>query len=70
MITYEKLLSKMKEKKITSYTVRKTGILGQATYKKIVSGGEISTKTISRLCEILDCQPGDILTYVPDDNDK
>lgn len=24
--------------------------------------------TLARICEILDCQPGDLLEWVPDDN--
>lgn len=28
--------------------------------------GDISTATIERVCELLDCQPGDIMEYVPD----
>lgn len=26
--------------------------------------------TLDKLCEALDCQPGDILEYVPDNDDK
>ncbi len=54
----------MKEKGITSYTIRRDKIIGQATYKKIVDGGDIDTRTIAKLCQLLECQPGDILEYV------
>ena len=26
--------------------------------------------TLSKICKVLDCQPGDLLKYVPDDEDK
>lgn len=26
--------------------------------------------TLSKICKALDCQPGDLLKYVPDDEDK
>ena len=65
-ILYDKLLELLKEKGITSYTVKKSGVIGQATWKKIHEGGHIDTRTINALCELLDCQPGDILEYVPD----
>ena len=26
--------------------------------------------TLQQLCEILDCQPGDILEYIPDENEN
>ena len=60
-IVYDKLLNLMKEKGITSYTIRQNNIIGQATLKKIKNGGDIDTRTISKLCKLLDCQPGDIL---------
>lgn len=67
-IKYDKLIALMKEKGITSYTFRKNKIIGQGTYKKIMEGGDIDTRTIAKLCELLDCQPGDILEYVPGEN--
>lgn len=65
-ITYNKLLALLDEKGITSYTVKKAGTIGQATWKKIHEGGHIDTRTINALCALLDCQPGDILEYVPE----
>ena len=56
---------KMKENGITSYTMKRDKIIGQATMKKIKEGGDIDTRTIGKLCELLKCQPGDILEYIP-----
>lgn len=70
MIKYDKCVKLLKEKGITSYTIRKNNIIGQSTLKKIKEGGHIDTRSIDTLCRLLDCQPGDILEYVPDsDND-
>lgn len=66
-IVYGKLLNLMKQKGITTYTIRQNNIIGQATLTKIKNGGDINTGTIAKFCELLDCQPGDILEYVPDD---
>ena len=63
-IKYEKLIKKMKEAGITSYTIKRDKIIGQATYKKIMEGGDIDTRTIAKLCKLLNCQPGDIMEYV------
>ncbi|MDR1066724.1 MAG: helix-turn-helix transcriptional regulator [Clostridiales bacterium] len=68
-IKYNKLLALMEKKGVTSYTVKKDNLIGQATFKKIKEGGDIDTRTIAKLCSLLDCQPGDILEYVPD-NEK
>ncbi len=66
-IVYGKLLNLMKQKGITTYTIRQNNIIGQATLTKIKNGGDIDTRTIAKFCELFDCQPGDILEYVPDD---
>lgn len=66
-IVYNKLLKMLEKKGITSYTLKKENIIGQATFKKIKEGGDIDTRTISKLCQLLGCQPGDILVYVPDE---
>ena len=63
-IKYDKLVRKMQEAGITSYTFKCNKIIGQATYKKIIEGGDIDTRTIAKLCKLLNCQPGDILEYV------
>jgi len=68
-IKYDKLLVLMNERGITSYTMKKDNIIGQATFKKIKEGGHIDTRTINAICELLDCQPGDIMEYVPDESE-
>lgn len=30
----------------------------------------IRLETLAKLCEILQCQPGDLLTYIPDKNEE
>ncbi len=62
-IKYDKLIALLKENGYTSYKIRKEKIVGQATYKKIMEGGDIDTRTIAKLCKLLNCQPGDILEY-------
>lgn len=65
-IIYNRMLELMESKGITSYTIKKENIIGQATFKKIKEGGDIDTRTIAKLCKLLECQPGDILEYVED----
>lgn len=69
-ISYSKLLKIFEEKGISSYAVtKKDKIIGQATWKKIHDGGHIDTRTVEALCKYLNCQPGDILEYVPEEKD-
>lgn len=69
-IVYDKLIRILSEQGINSYTIKKEKIIGQASYKKIKEGGDIDTRTISKLCQYLNCQPGDILEYVPETSEK
>ena len=68
-IVYDKMIKLMNERGITSYTCKRDNIIGQATYKKIKEGGDIDTRTIAKMCEVLNCQPGDLLEYVSDDSE-
>ncbi len=62
---YEKLLILLKEKGINTTRIRRENIISQAAWQKIRTGsGDIDTRTLSRLCKALDCQPGDIMEYV------
>lgn len=65
-IVYDKMVKLLDEKGVTSYTVKRDNIIGQATFRKIKEGGVIDTRTIAKICKILKCQPGDILEYIPD----
>lgn len=63
-ISYRKLISMLDEYGITSYTMKKDGIVGQSAWKKIHEGGNIDMRTVDALCRYLGCQPGDMLEYV------
>ena len=66
-IKYDKLIALLKEKGYTTYRIRKKNIMSQSAWQKIRTGtGDIDTRTIKRLCEVLNCQPGDLMEYVPD----
>ena len=64
-IVYDKLFTKLKEHGYTTYKIRQEKLIGQATLTAIKNGtGGLDAKTIARLCEVLDCQPGDLMEYV------
>ena len=66
-IKFDKLFMVMKKKGLSTYRIRKEKIMGQATLQNLRNNEPVSTETIAILCEILDCQPGDIMEYVKDD---
>ena len=45
-------------------------LIGQATLSQLRKGELVSWATIETLCRLLECQPGDILEYIPDDPNK
>lgn len=66
-IKYRKLFELMKAKGLTTYKIRQENIISQSALTAIKNGKSVTTDTIAKLCAALDCQPGDILEYVPDD---
>lgn len=71
MISYEKLVNKLKENGITQYKLKQDKILGSATITKIfkndgINGESIDMKVVDKMCKLLQCQPGDILECIED----
>lgn len=66
-IMYEKLFAMMKEKGLTTYRIRKENIISQSALQNLREGKSVTIDTISALCKTLECQPGDIMDYVPDE---
>ncbi len=56
----------METKGLTTYKIRKEKIISESTLQNIREGKRITTDAIANLCGALDCQPGDILEYIPD----
>ena len=91
MVNYNKLMEKLKEKGITTYTIRQKALIPQGTlaklkmcsgatmedieknlqkYKKEHNGKDfmcdVSTKTIEDICQLLQCQPQDLIEWKVD----
>ncbi len=67
MLKYDKLFELLKKNGYNVSKIREQAILGQATYYGLKNGTKgIDAKTIDKLCKLLNCQPGDIMEYVPD----
>lgn len=66
-IKYQKLYDLMKAKGLTTYKIRQENIISQSALTAIKNGKSVTTDTIAKLCAALDCQPGDILEYVPEE---
>ncbi len=61
---YDKLFKLLKEKGISSYKIRQENLISQAALTKMKNGtGNVDTRTLERICKLLNCQPGDIMEY-------
>ena len=67
MIRYKiDILSALKDKGYTQNKIRVEKLIGQSYLTQLRNKELVSWKTINTLCTLLNCQPGDILEYVPD----
>ena len=58
------VLEALKAAGYTTYRLRQEKILGERVIQQIRSGEIVSWKTIDIICELLHCQPGDIVMYI------
>lgn len=67
MITYTRLWETMKKKGITKYALIHTYGVSSGQIQRIRENRYVSTHTIERFCEILNCQVQDIMEYSEDE---
>ena len=71
MISFEKLFKIMADRGITRYRL---GVqIGDQTLVYSLQKNKnknVTTTTISKICAAFNCQPGDIMEYIPDDKDE
>ena len=66
-VHYNKLFALLESKGHSlTYWLRQNGV-HSATVNKLRKNERINTDTINALCALLDCQPGDIMEYIPDE---
>ena len=60
------VVSALKENGITSYKIRSEKLLSESTLQKLRKGEGVSWDNLETLCRLLECQPSDLIEYVPD----
>ncbi len=63
MITYEKLWDTMKEKQITQYKLINEYHISAGQLSRLRANKHVSTHTLEMLCDILDCNIEDVITF-------
>lgn len=64
------IMTALKNKGYTSYYLGKNKIFGQATLQKFREQKQLNFNDLNKLCKLLDCQPGDLLEYIPDETNE
>lgn len=64
MIRYKiDVMAALKEAGYTSTRIREEKLIGQSYLQQIRHGDLVSWKTLDTICELLDCQPADLIEY-------
>ena len=58
------VLEELKAKGYSTYRIRKDKLLSESTVQKFRNNQSVSWENITTLCQLLNCQPGDIMEYV------
>lgn len=61
------ILAALKEKGFNTNRLRKERLLSEGVIQSLRENKYIALQNLSRICDLLDCQPADLLEYVKDD---
>lgn len=64
-ISYEKLFKLMEDKNLKKRDLREKYKISPTIVNRLNNNSNVAVDTIMYLCEILDCQPSDIMEYIP-----
>ena len=67
MIVFDKLWVVMKQKGISTYLLRERCGIDSKTVRRLRANDNMETKTLNKLCSVLDCRLEDIAEYIPDE---
>lgn len=67
MIVFDRLWKLMSEKGISTYVLREKCGIDSKTVRRLRANDNVETKTLARLCSVLDCRLEDIAEYVPNE---
>lgn len=65
-VSYKKLWKLIIDKDMTNVSVRKAAGISPATFTKIKKNKTVSLEVLLKICEVLDCDFGDVIEIVKD----
>ena len=66
MIIYDNFWKTLKDRNISQYKLLVHYGVSNSQISRIKKGAHITTATLEKLCQILQCRDEDIITFVPD----
>ncbi|MEX1029400.1 MAG: helix-turn-helix transcriptional regulator [Paenibacillaceae bacterium] len=66
MISYKPLQKLLIDKEIRKQELMKLAGISSATMAKLNTNEYVSLEVIDKICKAINCQPGDILEYIPE----
>lgn len=66
MIVFDRLWKTMEKKKVSTYWLREKCGIDRKTIRRLHANENIETKTLNKLCSVLNCELSDIAEFVPD----
>ena len=69
LIVYKQILEQLKNAGWSTYRLQKEKIIPNGVIIRIRAGLPITTATVDKICELLDCQPNDIMEHKKEERD-
>lgn len=67
MIKYKiDIISSLKNNGYSTYKIKQEKIFNQSQLQQLRNDKLLTQDALNKVCFLLDCQPGDILEYIPD----
>ena len=67
MICFDKLWKMMEQKGVTTYQLREKCGIDSKTIRRLRANDNMETKTLNKLCTVLQCRLEDIAEYIEDE---
>lgn len=66
MIRFDKLWKMMEKRHVSTYQLREKCGIDSKTVRRLRANENMETKTLNKLCTVLQCGVEDIMEYIPD----
>lgn len=68
MMKYNKLFALLTMRDMKKSDLVSLKVISSPTLAKLSKGESVTTDVLCKICDFLQCQPSDIMEYVPDEN--